>query len=117
MSQVISVCELPYNLEESIKLTNNNKQLAIDLLSMFVQELSQQLIDINAAMETKDLLTISKRIHKILGATSYVCTPKIRTLAFDIQKQIRVFEYEKLIKLITELNGESIRLTEYYNQT
>ncbi len=109
--------ECIYSPEKSASLVNNNQELANDLLVMFVQELPEQLADINKALETNDILTIAKRVHKILGATAYCHAPRIRNAAFVIQKAVKNPENNLLTQHINRLNQEVTKLLEYFKES
>ncbi len=69
------------NWEETIKLCNNNAELAKELIQMLRNDLPQQKQILLTASEKNDLRMVRDIIHQILGSCSYISLPELKEKA------------------------------------
>lgn len=69
------------NWEETLKLCNNNQDLALELVSMLKTDLPLQKQIFVDAYERNDTRTLRDIIHQILGSCSYISLPQLKQAA------------------------------------
>lgn len=90
----------------SLKLANNNEQLAIDMLKMLVDSNFETGRNIHAAYQSQDFDQLLQHVHKLHGASCYVGTPKLKHLSNVYETRLKKQQYNKLEELHEQLLAE-----------
>lgn len=69
------------NWDETLKLCNNNYDLALELVTMLKTDLPMQKQIFIDAYERADTRTLRDIIHQILGSCSYISLPQLKQAA------------------------------------
>ena len=91
----------PINWKLCLKLVNNKADLAKDMLAMFVAEMPETIINIQAGLKLEDREQLHRVIHKLHGGACYCGVPRIKRLAAMIEAELKSGEMSD-IKTITE---------------
>jgi len=89
-----------------IKLANNNKELAFDLLKMLVSEIPKNKKNIMNMFNTNNYQELKDIIHKIHGSCCYCGVPKLKEAAHELEnyliktKDKELSESDKLRELV-----------------
>jgi two-component system sensor histidine kinase BarA len=99
-----------------IKLSNNKKDLAFDMLTMLLDELVSYKTDMQEAFSKNNTEALAELCHKLHGACSYSGIPllkkqlsELETVIKNSEKNIISAELEKCFKLIDEVLHEASR--------
>ncbi len=102
-----------------LELSNNNKDLAIELLTMLVNDLPDYEEKIRAAYAQHDIALIKHHLHKLHGACCYCGVPALRTLVKsaqeDIQMENLIPSYE-IIRILYQQIDNVIEASEQFLQ-
>ena len=96
------------NWDETIKLCNNNEELAKELIHMLKNDLPQQKQILLTASEKNDLRMVRDIIHQILGSCSYISLPELKEKAQSLHDALHLNETdfkEKQKALIHAINA------------
>lgn len=93
----------------SVKLANNNKELAKDLLEMFITDLPKASEAIHEAFTQKQYIELANQVHRLHGASCYCGVTRLKGLLTKMEfaareKLYRQFE-ESLIEFDVEVNN------------
>lgn len=93
--------------ELSLKLANNNTELAVDMLKMLVDSNPKTRQDIHAAYQSQEFDTLLSHVHKLHGASSYIGAPRLKRLSASYETKLKKKYYNQLEEvhqqLLTEL--------------
>ncbi|NVK22101.1 MAG: two-component sensor histidine kinase BarA [Kangiellaceae bacterium] len=92
--------------ELSLKLANNNSQLAKDMLQMLVETNQETSQSIHAAYQAQDFEQLLYHVHKLHGASCYVGTPKLKHLSYQYETKLKKQQYNQLETLHVDLLEE-----------
>lgn len=92
--------------ELSLKLANNNTELAIDMLKMLVDSNQQTRQDIHAAYQAQEFDTLLSHVHKLHGASSYIGAPKLKRLSSSYETKLKKKYYNQLEDVHNQLLAE-----------
>lgn len=73
----------------SVKLANNNKELARDLLEMFMAELPNASGRIHQASEKQDYIDLQNQVHKLHGASCYCGVTKLNEILSQMEFAVK----------------------------
>lgn len=74
--------------EQTLKLCNNNKGLANELISMLKTDLPAQKRILIDAYERHDTRTLRDIVHQIIGSCSYISLPQLKEAANNMHNDI-----------------------------
>jgi two-component system sensor histidine kinase BarA len=115
MNKEFNTSSIDWNL--SIKLANNNSDLARDLLQMFVTDLAKSRPNILSAFRENDFQMLKQQIHKLHGASCYCGVAKLtdllRALELLLVKEDQVSENEVKV-LIQAFDNEVTNILNDY---
>lgn len=92
--------------ELSIKLANNNRELAKDLLKMFIADLPRACEAINSAFEEKHYLELVNQIHRLHGASCYCGVTRLKNILAKMEFNAREKLYGPLGECLNEFTEE-----------
>lgn len=107
----------------SLKLANNNSELAKDLLQMLIDDLPNNISDITKAYEQQNFDDFYHHVHKLHGSCCYVGVPELKNAAHQLETVIKSTKdfasyegkYRNLInniKLVLESNIKNLNTIE-----
>lgn len=102
----LNINEKAIDHELSLRLANNNHQLAKELLSMLIAELPQTLASINQAYKKGDYNALQQHVHKLHGACCYCGVPRLKKIAIKIEGILKSNSKLLTDDLINVLNNE-----------
>ena len=107
------------NWDELIKITGQKESLAIDLLTMSIQEFPYQVTQIKKHLKDCEYQVITGILHKIQGTACYlgasVLQNKTRTLQIQIKNKHFLSlkkELDEMFSLIHKFQNEALSLLE-----
>tara|TARA_A100001015_G_scaffold231733_1_gene262456 strand:- start:6229 stop:6588 length:360 start_codon:yes stop_codon:yes gene_type:complete len=103
--------------EACLKITNNNQENALKLVSMFIKDLPVSRGHINQAFTQRDAQALKTATHKLLGASCYCGAKTIQQVLEDIGKDIPSNNWDRIAASITQLNTTISQLMDYYRET
>jgi HPt (histidine-containing phosphotransfer) domain-containing protein len=104
----------PINTEICLKIANNDRNIAMKLLSMFIKELPEAKEDINTSFKSNDINNLKRHAHKLLGSSAYCGAENIQKDLNDISKHIKDNNREGLSTAIESLNKNISEVMDYY---
>ena len=109
--------ELTLDWSLSLKLANNNADLANDMLKMLVESNFDTGRNIHAAYQAQDFEQLLYHVHKLHGASCYVGTPKLKSLSFQYETRLKKQQYNQLedlhVGLLEELEQINLESKKY----
>lgn len=95
--------EAVFDWDITLKHTNNNKELAIQLCHMLLTSLKEFQDDLLSAHEAKDLSKLKSSAHKLNGGLCYVTAPKLHHLSKQLEAACREKKQEVVDQIISKL--------------
>lgn len=98
-------CQNSIDWPLSIKLANNNKELAKDLLHMFVNELPKASESIHSAHNQEKHTELLNEVHRLHGASCYCGVAKLKTILAEMEFSLKeriVNQFEISLKKFDE---------------
>ncbi|HET8705106.1 MAG TPA: response regulator, partial [Pseudomonadales bacterium] len=86
-----------------LKLANQKTDLALDMLMMLLNSLTEDKKSIQHALETENREMLLQSVHKLHGATRYVGAPALQKAAFLYEDALRKHEQAKVIDAHAQL--------------
>lgn len=90
----------------SIKLANNNTDLAKELLSMFVSDLPRASEAIHQAFNTQNYNELIHQVHRLHGASCYCGVSRLRSLLAKMEFSVREKFYDQFEAKLKEFDEE-----------
>lgn len=97
----------------SMKLAGNKKDLAIDILSMLINSLPNELKEIQTLFDTKKYTELTRKVHKLHGAICYCGTPRLKITIALLETDLKSNIIDKIPFLLNQLVVESHYLLEH----
>ncbi|NVJ67380.1 MAG: two-component sensor histidine kinase BarA [Gammaproteobacteria bacterium] len=105
----------------SLKLANNNSQLATDMLKMLVDSNFETSKQIHAAFQAQEFENLLHQVHKLHGASCYIGTPKLKRLSSEYETKLKKQQFNSIdevhSELLSELNKINLAAKPYLEQT
>lgn len=92
--------------ELSLKLANNNRELAKDMLKLIAERLPDDLAQINTIHNEQNIPQLIHHIHKLHGALCYCGLPRIKFLVTQLETDLKNNIMENSPPLLDQLNSE-----------
>ncbi len=113
--------EVTLDWQLSLKLANNNTELAIDMLRMLVESNFETSKQIHAAYQAQEFESLLHHVHKLHGASSYLGTPKLKRLSSQYETKLKKQLYNQLegihSELLIELNKINLEAEPYIRES
>lgn len=77
------------NMEEGLKLANGKADLAKEMLTMLLDNIEQDKLEIEKSYHNQDFDELLSKVHKLHGATRYVGVPKLRSTAHSLESILK----------------------------
>lgn len=92
------------DLSRSLKLANNKHALAIDMLTMLIESLQQDISRINQYADDQNEADFAREIHKLYGSSCYCGVPKLKYVSGLIDKLCHVENFSQAYTSLPALN-------------
>lgn len=92
--------------ELSLKLANNNHELAKDMLRLIAERLPKDLIEIHTAHREQNIPQLIHHVHKLHGALCYCGLPRLKLLIAQLETDLKNNIMESSPPLLDQLNSE-----------
>ena len=89
-----------------MKLAGNKKEVAEELLDLFIKKLPIDLCTIKALHETINYSGLQKEIHKLHGALCYCGAPRLKKLISHLETELKNNIMVDLPSLLDQLDNE-----------
>ncbi len=90
----------------SIKLANDNKELAKDLLEMFIADLPKASEAINRTFDVKQYNELLQQVHKLHGASCYCGVTKLKEILAKMEFALKERMYSQFEQALSEFDDE-----------
>lgn len=93
--------------ELGMRLAGNQRDLAEDLLAMFVQNLPDELTTIKTLHQSQNYPELQQRVHKLHGAACYCGIPRLKMVLSELETNLKnnIIDNSPQINLLeTEIN-------------
>jgi two-component system, NarL family, sensor histidine kinase BarA len=90
----------------SVKLANNNADLAKDLLDMFVTDLPLASEAIHAAHNSHEHIDLLNQVHKLNGASCYCGVTHLKHLLSKMESSLKEKQYHQFDEFLSEFDQE-----------
>jgi len=88
--------------ELGIKLANNNRGLAEEMLQLLLKNLEHEFLEIKEAKNSDDYPLLLQRLHKLHGAVSYCGVPKLKNAIAVFETALKRKQYTEVPDLFTQ---------------
>lgn len=102
--------------EQATQLTGGNLKLAKELLTMFMDSLTDELASIEALYQEKNYATLADVAHRLHGGVSYCGLPSLKQAIKVFETALKSGKYEDIEKAYKKFNKEVQRLQKEYTQ-
>lgn len=103
--------------QRCLELTNNNQELAKELLTLFANDLPNAHKLIMNAFKKKDYELLKNEIHKLHGACCYCGVPQLKSIVSDIESVLKTLKnLDHLDSKMKTLDDEIQRVMEALKQ-
>lgn len=92
--------------ELGIKLANNKREIAEELLALLIKNLPNELQDIKTAYEQKQDDVLLQRLHKLHGAVCYCGVPRLKQIIFALETALKQNKLADIPSLFTKFEFE-----------
>lgn len=100
--------------ELAIKLAGNKKDLAKELLHLFIKNLDEEFSSIKHAYSDANYPELQKLIHKLHGAVCYCGLPRLKTVLTKLETELKSNIMSSLPSLLNQLETEVTLLLKHY---
>lgn len=103
----------PVDLALSLKLANNNANLACDLLNALFTSLPGDLERINDYAKNNELDNFSHEIHRLYGSSCYCGVQDLKAIAGTIDRLCHNHDYAEALKMLNDLTDAIIDILQW----
>lgn len=107
---------MPIDFKQLKKLTNNNSDLANDLLNMFVAELPTIREQIKQSWSIKNYQQLESFVHRLHGSCCYCAANELKQLSKETEVLIHQKMYLAIENLILAIEQEIVSILHYLGQ-
>lgn len=100
--------------QQCLKISNQNKDLATELLSMFMQQLPEYKKNIQQCYKDNQFDELHQHIHKLHGATCYCGMQRLQTLLSRFETALKANHQTCYAQLITAITEEFAAIEQCY---
>ena len=106
----------PIDFDQLKKLTNDNLDLANELLAMFVAELPSFRTQIKQSWTIRNYQQLETFVHKLHGSCCYCAATSLKQMAKETELLIKQKMYCAVENLITAIEQEIVSIIRYLGQ-
>jgi HPt (histidine-containing phosphotransfer) domain-containing protein len=100
--------------ELALKATNNKKELAEEILQLFIKGLPKDVLKIKKLHHEQQYDELLKYTHKLHGAICYCGLPRLKKVVMRMETELKSEIYANLSTLIDHFAAEVSLLLEYH---
>lgn len=104
------------DVEESLSLAKNKRDLARDMLKMLIDSLPKSRSDIHAHYEAEDYAGLQEVVHKLHGGSCYCGVPQLRESSSTLDKLLVKKQIDNLDSLIGKIILDIDNLVDWANK-
>jgi HPt (histidine-containing phosphotransfer) domain-containing protein len=101
-----------FNLEDLLKRTDGDKELACELMEMYLQQVAENMAAIEDAINKKDAKQVQFVAHSLKGSSADLSAEQVRGLAYQMERIGASGELSGAPALLAQLN-ESLNNTRH----
>lgn len=101
--------------ELGTKLAGGKKELAKELLDMFVSSLSEEISAFKHLYNEKNYAELSRKVHKLHGAIAYLGLPRLKILIARLESDLKHNIMGNLLSHLNQLDAEINFLLEHFS--
>jgi two-component system, NarL family, sensor histidine kinase BarA len=102
--------------QQCLKISNQNPDLATELLSMFMQQLPEYKTNILQCYQNNQFEELHQHVHKLHGATCYCGMQHLQKLLSRFETALKAKHQTSYAQLITATTEEFAAIEHYYQQ-
>lgn len=88
------------------ELTDNDSDLELELLDLFVSDASLRIVEIKNAIALNDFQSIAREAHQIKGSGSNIGAVQIQLAAEKLEQMTCASQTENMMQIIAEIEDE-----------
>lgn len=100
--------------EMGTKLAGNKRDLAEDLISLFVRDLSNEILTIKQSTNQQNYQLLQKQVHKLHGALCYCGLPRLKHVVEQLETNLKNNIMTDLPSHLAQLETEAKLVLETY---
>lgn len=100
--------------DQSIKLAGNKKDIAEEMLSFVIKNLTSDISAINQLHERKNYEELLRTIHKLHGALCYCGLPRLKNIVARLETELKNNIMFSLPALLSQLDTEVNLVLKHY---
>lgn len=100
---------------QGIRLAGNNRQLAKEILELFLKNVQDEINQINEVFAQQQYDDLYKKIHKLHGAVCYCGLPRVKRLMEKLETDLKNHIMDNLPSHLNQLNTEVHLLFKHYS--
>lgn len=89
-----------------IKLANNKKEIAEEMLTLFIENLPKELTNIKTAYENLNYEELLHHVHKLHGAACYCGVPRLKGAIADFEAALKQRKHHEIHSLFARFEHE-----------
>ena len=98
-----------FNWEQAIKLAGNKRELAEEMLALFIKDLPKDVIAIHQSYQDHNFVEMLRQVHKLHGALCYCGLPRLKTVVSRLETELKSNIMDSL-PILTELLKSEVNL-------
>ncbi len=102
--------------QQCLQISNQNPELATELLSMFMQQLPEYKSEITRCYQKKQFAELHQQVHKLHGATCYCGMQHLQKLLSRFETALKANHQNSYAQLMTAITEEFAAIEHYYQQ-
>ena len=102
--------------ELGIKLAGNKKELAEEILALFIKNLSPDYSAIHEFYVAENYTELLQRLHRLRGALCYCGLPRLKWITAQLETELKSNSQTHLSALMSQLEGEVQLLLKQYDE-
>ncbi len=99
--------KLVIDWELGVRLAGNKRDVAEELLSLFVKELPHELAEIKKFRESNNHKELLKHLHKLHGAACYCGVPRLKYATAELEKTLKQNKPTEIADLFMQFEVEA----------
>ncbi len=96
---------LVFDRAELMRHVGDDEELCLEMIAIFLEDVPELLAALQAALQNSDAVTAEREAHSLKGAAAAVGATRLRDLAFELEKNGKAGELDKMKALIGELGA------------
>ncbi len=112
-SQLTDSTQPPLSLEKTIELAGGNKQIAMEIIQMFIQELPSLQKSMDEHYNQKNWKKLTDVVHKLHGSSRFCSMESLQQISESFEQQLRNKNYDNVDKQFLKLKAILVELEIY----